>query len=350
MNKKTHIKIALFCGLFFPQTVFANCFNGNIESRLSNFCLIANAHGHTIDVPTAARIDFNLKREGYSRGLGFPIVVEQTSVETYVSPVLDYNNNINAGNPNRPLVLGNLSFDGDPANLLKTGVVAGLSTGFNGRHIYGNGRYLDFGVSASYAHSPNHKMGIARATANVCSRNDIGKHWYVDACGDSTRLVRDLAAETTSGLTISTTKLFATNGSSFHSANLGVRRHFAETYEHKQLLLGLQTARSNGIYTAFNGALGEAVENQLVLRHSIQATVGTSLFEKPLTATLSYAYSDGGMLLGFERNDTSRSISVSYEVTPKVSVNIGYRQTKSTIDYFNTNEPTVSVQLAPIRF
>lgn len=317
---------------------------------MKTFCVTETLKNKQIGIGDAQFLDAMLKREGYSRGLGFPTVVKQTSVETYVSPVLDYNNNINAGNPNRPLVLGNLSFEGDPANILKTGVVAGLSTGVSGRHIYGNGRYLDFGVSTSYAHSPNHKMGIARASANVCSRNDIGKHWYVDACGDSTRLVRDLAAETTSGLTISTTKLFATNGSAFHAANVGVRRHFAEEYEHRQLLLGLQTARSNRIFTAFNVALGEAVENQLALRHSMQATVGTSLFEKPLTATFSYAYSDGGMLLGFERNDTSRSISVSYAVTSKVSVNIGYRQTKSTIDYFNTNEPTVSVQLAPIRF
>jgi hypothetical protein len=347
---KNLLQVALVLGLLSSTAAQANCLAGNSESRLKIFCVAETLNNKQIGIGDAEFLDAMLKREGYSRGLGFPTTVDQTSVETYVSPVLDYNNNINAGNPNRPLVLGNLSFDGDPANTLKTGVVAGLSTGVSGRHIYGIGRYLEFGVSASYAHSPNHNMGIARASANVCSRNDVGKHWYVDACGDSTRLVRDLAAETTSGLTISTTKLFATNGSAFHAANIGVRRHFAEAYEHKQLLLGVSTARSNGIYTAFNVALGEGVENQLALRRSVQASVGASLFEKPVTATLSYAYSDGGMLLGFERNDTSRSISVSYSVTPKISVNIGYKQTRSSIDYFNTNEPVVSVQLAPIRF
>jgi hypothetical protein len=323
---------------------------GNSDSRLKTFCVAETLKNKQIGIGDAQFLDAMLKREGYSGGLGFPTTVHQTSIETSVSPVLDYNNNINAGNPNRPLVLGSLSLDGDADYIRKAGVVAGLSTGASGRHIYGNGRYLDFGVSASYAHSLNHKMGIARVSASVCSLNDIGKHWYVDACGDSTRLVRDLAAETTSGLTISTTKLFTINGSAFNAANIGVRRHFSEEYEQRQLLLGVSTERSNGVYTAVNVALGEGVENQLALRHSVQASVGTSLFEKPLTATFSYAYSDGGMLLGFNRNDTNRSITVSYAVTSMISLNVGYRQTRSSIDYFNANEPTVSVQLTPIRF
>jgi hypothetical protein len=326
------------------------CYSPILSERFANFCVAEQLDLRKLSPNELVIVDYRLKREGYSRGLGFPSSVEQTSVQTFASPILDYNTNINGGNPNRPLVLGGLTFDGDPENFRKSGVIAGASLGVSGRHIYGDGRYLDFGISASYAHSPDHKIGIARTTANVCSRNDIGSQWYVDACGDSARLVRDLSAETTSGLTLSATKLFTTNGSAFHSANVGVRRHFAEEYDHKQLLMGVTTARKNGIYTSLNLALGEGVENQLVLRRGVQATVGANLFNKPVTATFGYSHSDGGKLFGFERSDTSTSINISYAVSPTVSVNIGYKQTKSTIDYFNENEPTVSVQLAPIRF
>jgi hypothetical protein len=298
----------------------------------------------------AALLDTLLKREGYVAGLGLPTDLPRKRMEFFAGPLLEHNSNINGGNPDRPLVLGSIVLNGDPKLVRKAGIVAGFGGGVNGRHTYGEGRYLDYGLRVSYVHSPEYDIGIARVSANVCSRNHIRNHWYVDACGASSRLVRDLAAETTSGLTIGATKLFTTNRTAFHSASVGIRRHFEESYRHEQILFGLATTRTNGIYTAINFALGESVDNQFVLRRSIQATVGTSLFSKPLSATFGYSFSDGGVLLGFEREDTAKNLSISYAVTPKILVAVGYKRTKSTIDYFSENEPNVSIELAPIRF
>ena len=79
-----------------------------------------------------------------------------------------------------------------------------------------------------------------------------------------------------------------------------------------------------------------------------QATVGTTVFDRALTATVGYSFSDGGRLLGFERNDTTRSFNISYRLTQNLSANLGYRDVDSTIDYFSEREPVVSVQFAPL--
>ena len=346
MYKKVYMKIAFFVAIF-PQSVFAGCLNENAESRLANFCLVNSLNGKTIDLSTASIIDFSLKREGYAAGLGLPNRVERTSIQAYVTPTIDYNSNINGGNPDRPLVLGGLTFTGDEEFLRREGIVAGLGAGVSGRSIYGEGKYLDYGLSANYAYSPQHSLGIVRARTNVCSRNHISNLWHIDACGDATRLVRDLAAETTGGVTLSAAKLFSTNIRAFHSTSLGVRRYYAEDYQQNQLQLGWSTVRDRGAYTAVNASFGETVPDTLSLRRSIQATVGTTVFDRALTATVGYSFSDGGRLLGFERNDTTRSFNISYRLTQNLSANLGYRDVDSTIDYFSEREPVVSVQFAP---
>ena len=350
MKTKLQLKAALFLGLLLSTQADASCLNPNADTRLRTYCVADSLLGNAVTLNDALLLDTLLKREGYAAGIGLPNRVETSTVQTFITPTLDYNTNINGGNPNRPLVLGGLEFNGDEEFLLKEGIVAGVGAGINGRSIVGEGRYLDYSIAANYAYSPQHSMGIARGSTNVCSRNHIANQWYVDACGDATRLVRDLAAENTAGLTLSTTKLFATGNGAYHSTSFGVRRHYAESYQQNQIQLGWSTVRNRGAYTALNAAFGETVPDQLSLRRSVNATVGTTVFNRALTATVGYSYSDGGRLLGFERNDTTRSINISYSFTQNLSLNVGYRTVDSTIDYFSEQEPIVSVQFAPIRF
>ena len=349
-NHRLYFFSTIFAALLLATIAEASCLNPNADTRLRTYCVAETLVGNAVTLNDAVLLDTLLKREGYATGLGLPNQVPQSSTQTFVTPTLDYNANINGGNPNRPLVLGGLTFTGDDAFLRHEGVVAGVGAGVNGRTVYGDGAYLDYAVSASYAHSPRHGMGIARGSANVCSRNHITNQWYADACGDATRLVRDLVAETNSGLSLSTVKLFTAGNGAYHSTSVGVRRYYTEEYQQNQIQVGWSTVRNRGAYTGFNFNFGEAVPNQLAQRRSVSATVGTTLFDRALTATASYSYADGGRLLGFERNDTTRSLTLNYAFNANMSVTVGYRAVDSSIDYFSGREPIVSLQLAPFRF
>jgi hypothetical protein len=350
LNIFQSVGAALVLGLLTTTQADASCLNPNADTRLRTYCVAETLAGKAITLSDALLVDTLLKREGFTGGIGLPNQVALSTTQTFVSPVLDYNTNINGGNPNRPLTLGTLTFTGEQENLRREGLVAGAAAGVNGRTIYGNSDYLDYAISASYAYSPQHSMGIARGSANVCSRNHVANQWYVDACGDTTRLVRDLAAETNSGVSISTAKLFTIGNDAFHSTSVGVRRYYAEQYQQNQIQLGWNTVRNAGAYTGFNFSFGEAVPNQLAQRRSMSATIGTTAFDRALTATAAYSYADGGRLLGFERNDTTRSFSINYALDANISVTVGYRTVDSTIDYFSEREPIVSVQFAPLRF
>lgn len=344
------MKIALVSGLFLTSPARASCLNPNVDTRLRTYCVERTVIQNGASLSDALLVDALLKREGYAEGIGLPNRFERNSFQTFASPIVDYNTNVNGGNSDKPLVLGGRSFRGDEKNLRVSGVIAGIRAGVNGRIVYGNGAYADYALLTSYAYSPEHSIGIGRVSTNVCSRNNVANQWYVDACGDATLLDRVLSTEISSGVALRTTKLIAGNDGAFHSVSLGVRRHFAETYDQNQLELGWSTARNRGAYTALNLSLGATVPGQLAMRRSVSATVGTTLMDRPLTATVGYSDAGSGKLLGFERNDTSRFFNITYAVSSNLSLSAGYGKIDSTIEYFSESRPTFSLQFTPVRF
>lgn len=345
-----HAAVAFGLALLLPSPSKAFCLNAAADSRLQVYCLSSLLAGAATDVQSAQVLDYRMKQEGYSRGIGLPGRVERTSFSPYISPLLEYSSDINGGNPDRPLRLGSLTFFGSEEFFRKEGIVVGAGIGGSGRSFYGEGKYVDFSLGASYVHSPEHDIGITRGFATACSENDIGRNFYLDGCVNTTRIKRDLVDETTSSVGINVAKLFSINNRRFNQASVGIRKLFDEEYEQNQAVIGLNTLHAEALYTGLEVAFGEAVTDTLTMRHSISATVGTTLFNKAIRATMSYSYSDGGKLFGVARDEKTSFFKITYEVHPRVNISIGYRETKSNIDYFNESEAILGLQFAPIRF
>jgi hypothetical protein len=215
--------VAFGLTLLLPSPSNAFCLNAAADSRLQVYCLSNLLAGAATNLESAQVLDYRMKQEGYSRGIGLPGRVERTSFSPYVSPLLEYSSDINGGNPDRPLRLGSLTFFGSEAFFRKEGVVAGVGIGGTGRTRYGEGKYVDFSMGASYLHSPEHDIGIARGFANACSKNDIGRNFYLDGCLNISRLERELVDETTSTVSINVAKLFSISNDRFSQASVGIK-------------------------------------------------------------------------------------------------------------------------------
>jgi hypothetical protein len=120
----------------------ASCLNPNTDTRLRTYCVAETLVEKAVTLNDALLLDTLLKREGYAAGIGLPNNVTRNSYEPYITPILDYNTNINGGNPNRPLNLGTITFTGDDEYLKRESVVAGLGAGIGGRSILGEGRIM----------------------------------------------------------------------------------------------------------------------------------------------------------------------------------------------------------------
>lgn len=342
---------ALGLSFFLPTTATAACYVNGASGRLANYCAIEKIQGARVKVRTAQLIDYKLKMEGSTRGLGFPGSVKPNSVSKAIYPILSYSDNINGGGSPEPLVLGILP----PLYLeeelfRKEGVLVGLGVGLNGRYIHNEGRYLTYGVNASYAHSPKYGIGIATTSANISSINHIKNWWYLDLHANTSRVRKDIADGTNSNLSIVTFKVFASGDNAYSEASFGVNRHFSESYTQNQLILGYHTIHSNGVYSAIDVTFGEAVESQLATKMSLQAKVIIKLANKPLKLSAIYANADGKMMLGVERRDETYGINASYPLWRSLTASVGYRTTDSTIDHFDVTSPTFGLQFAPLNF
>ena len=326
------------------------CYIDGVQNRLANLCALDKIEGDTIDLRTVQFIDYKLKLEGSSNGLGLPTRVAASTTSKSAHPILSYSDNINGGNSPEPLVVGNLSFDGEKELYRREGIVAGLGASLNGRYIHGEGRYLNYGVNASYAHSPKYGLGIATSSANVSSINHIRNWWFLDAHANTSRVRKNITDDTNSNLSIVTSKVFELSDSIYSEASFGVNRYFAESYNQNQLQFGYKTIHANSAYSAFILTVGDAVENQLATKFALSAQIVTQLVNKPLKLSASYSQADGGMLLGFERRDETYNISASYPLWRGLTASVGYRTTDSTIDYFDVNTPTFDIQFSSINF
>jgi hypothetical protein len=345
------IKVAAF-GLSFllPSLASAACYIDGASGRLGNYCALDKIQAVRVDLRTIKLIDYKLKREGERRGLGLPKRVAANTTSKSAYPILSYSDNINGGNSPEPLVLGNLSFDGEKELYRKEGILLGLGARFGGRYIYREGRYINYGVNASYAHSPEHDLGVAITSANICSVTYIKNLWYLDACANTSRTRKDITDDTNSNISLVSSKVYSSGEDTYSEASFGINHYFAESYTQNQFVLGYDTIHSNSVYSAIDVTFGEAVENQLATKMSLRAKVITKLANKPLTLSASYAAADGGMLLGVERSNETYSISASYPLWGSLTASVGYRTTDSTIDYFDVSTPTFGVQFSSFNF
>lgn len=328
----------------------AACYSENSRNRLANFCAVNKLKGSEISVKNLEFINQQLNLEGFSTNLGFPKQVSVNTVNTSLNPIFFYTENLNGGNSPEPLVLGGLSLDGETELHRKEGFVAGLSAGLSGRYIHAEGRYLDYGISTSSAHNPKHGLDIASTNANFCSINHIKNWWYLDACAHTSRLRKDITDNVSSNISLISSKMYVSSKNTHSEASFGINRYFAETYSQNQVLLGFETIHSSGVYSSADVTLGEFIKNELSTRLALRARITNQIAQKPLTLSFSYAYADGSLLLGFKRSDETYEISASYPIWNRIKIGIGYKLTDSTINYFDIDTPTFSIQFPSLTF
>ena len=341
---------ALLLSFLVPNSAIAACYTNGASGRLENYCALDKIQNAKVDLRTIQLIDYRLKREGMRRGLGLQTQIATNTINKFAYPIISYSDNINGGNSSETLVLGDLAFMGEKELYRKDGIVAGLGIGFNGRYIHSEGRYLNYGLGASYAHSPEYGIGIATSNLKISSVNHIRNWWYLDVHANSSRVRKKITDDTSSNISLVSSKVYKSGQSAYSEVSFGLNRYFAESYTQNQLMFRYDTIHSNGVNSSVDLNFGENVSNTLATKMAMNAKIITQIVKKPLIFSIGYASADGGVLLGYERSNQTYSISASYPVWNNLTVSIGYKETDSTIDYFDTRAPVIGLQFSSISF
>ena len=319
------------------------CVSSNDE-QLQTYCLINELGQQPISRETAVAIDQKLKLQGYKNGIGLGFINQPILTKFGVGATASYDANINGGNPEGPLKIGNLIFETDPNLYQKSGFLIGGYVNLDHRHILSEGKYITFNAGISYGLNNEHDLGVNSQHVTVCSQNHVKNWWYINACGARRNINKKLSNSSTSDISIHTKKLFQNNTKSYSYLQAGINRLQENTYSQSQIQLEYQTVTEFGASLGVIVKVGEDVQDTLSLKNSFEMSYTKLFKDKPIEMVFRSTAYGGSQIFGIDRSDLTQSISLSIPLTRRFALSMGASKTNSSIDYYDSVNPTISLQ------
>lgn len=319
------------------------CVSSNDE-QLQTYCLINELEQKPISKETAVAIDQRLKLQGYQNGIGLGFNNQPVLTKISVGVTASYDANVNGGNPEGPLKIGNLIFQTDPNLYQKSGFLMGSYVNLDHRHILSEGKYITLNAGVSYHYNNEHDLGVNSQHVTVCSKNHVKNWWYINACGARKTINKKLSDSSTSDFSIHTKKLFQNNTGSYSALQASINRLQENNYNQSQLQLEYQTVNEFGTSLGIIGKLGEDVQDTLALKNLFEMSYTKLFKDKPIEIVFGSTAYGGFQIFGIDRSDLTKSISLSIPLTKRFALSVGASKTNSTIDYYDSVNPTISLQ------
>lgn len=301
----------------------------------------------TGSAPRAAVVQMkqNLTGQGFYYGPGTKRVI---ATEKWVGPVLRYDGNINGGVLQDSFTLNGFVFDAAPDFKAKAGGVAGLSGGAVARVAWANGRYAEARISAEGVWSPEHRIGRSNAELALCSRNHLRGWTFVDLCHSISGSSRALASSLSQDSTLSITQLFQM-GNAYHelTAELAQAQYDIGDQASVKLTWG---AVWNKAATKLSLTRYAPVPGETALQNRVAADVQWRVNGRSVGVGVWHQRADGGAFLGQPRSDTASGISVTYQLRPGTTAQIGYMVNHSSVDFFDHAQASVNLRFEGLRW
>jgi hypothetical protein len=281
-------------------------------------------------------LNIKLQRNGY-------LPLDVNSNKTYsegrfnLSPLLNYEPNINGGNPAKNLVVGDLYFVSDPKYFKVGGFTAGASLSMNFRHAVDNGQIFDVKSTLSFQKAIDFpEFSIQQHNLSVCLKKQIVSWNITQICNES-----EFNTKALTSTRMKKTKI----GHQFYSDNgdkvlmNGVEFVLENGgYDFSRIKLKRHIVDFNGSGFAAEASWGESRELSQVKDRTLD--LKTSIDTKYLTElALIYNYADLEPLLGIKRIDERLVISTKISLSRALAFRLGYEKVDSTIDYFDIEQP-----------
>ena len=254
-------------------------------------------------------------------------------------PVLRYDNNVNGGFPTDSVTVGSMTFVLNPKDVRVSGVLmgAGLDGGF--AMPLANGLALSTQVSAEYAMDFEHGLAKGRASGQVCLNKMANPSTWLDACAQTWYSEYDLGSSTGYGVSVAAHKDFMM-GKSINEVTVQLRGTHnggsgIDGYNQQLASVRLTSALSSGV-ALFGGVdVGTKVDGYQVMRERAVFGISGRIGGKISSVSLSAQNDRGGMWLGQARHDRTYALTVTQQITKKLTLSASLTRTKSSADVYD---------------
>ena len=171
-----------------PSVAAAFCGGGFASEDLTVTCLTRQFETAKDEPSHAAAANLLIPRlvaRGHASALGYGAGQGWTLVGRAVEPVLRYDENVNEGSPEGPLVLGGLAFEIPEDQVRRPDVVVGGRITMTARRILGLDTWIDLKGSAMLAYAATEHVALTDASLDMCLRHGTGGRSSLRACASS---------------------------------------------------------------------------------------------------------------------------------------------------------------------
>ncbi len=347
---RTDRGLAILLGLLLPCWLFAAVASAQAIDRTPLLPLIGSERlrlytlGQALEAQPQSPRHNDAMRQGLEAAAFYHDLPRPAVIGHHLrfSPVLAWDGNINGGYLQDRFDLYGLSFDIDPANRARAGLVFGGRLSGDLRLAWAPGRYLDLQANAEAAWSPQHRIGRGTAALSACARNHVSGWTFADVCATAAAGWRSLSDSRSTAVSASVAHLF-TAGPAFHELTFGIER--------RQMDEGLQTSVSLGwdavwsqVTTGVSLTLAAPIPGETALRHRLSVEVGGMWRNRPVSVSLWHMRSNGGALLGMARDDRVGGVGISIQPRRDLSIELVHQVTHSSIDLFDESRTGLNVR------
>lgn len=262
----------------------------------------------------------------------------------WLSPILEYDENVNNGVPGASVAIGGLPFDIDEDSRAKAGFVIGAHVGTGLSLAYGEGSTLDISLAGGLRHAPSVDVTRSSLRLSACGNQHLtGWNWLTLCTGYTVSDARDIdTTEEGHFGSVGLRRIFSTPIGS-HEGTLTVTRHNIDDYD-KISLSGSLTSAITGL-GALNVAanLGETVPGENTVVRGLSTSLSRPVFGRDTRLSLGLYKTRGEMFFGTRREDRTYTLSVSRKVHDRLWLGLSARKRNSTMDVYDENELTLDV-------
>lgn len=321
----------------------SRCFSSGV-SRLADRCLLANLENGKLAAEFLPYVDTRFKQMGYEQGIGIDSNSPNINLlSLQIEPNLRYSSNTNGGNPRKDLVLNGYEFTSAEDNWATAGLLVGINAKVNASApipVFGEGRFVT--LTAHFLEEASGKgERLSSNNFTLCSKNHLLDWWYLDSCYRLQSNSTMLTDYTSSTKELTLEKVYDPSTWGYSSIKLSVAKDSTPTFDQSIIKLGGAVMFYKGTSVSYTHTLGNSVEGFL----SLNTGSALSFKNHSFSLNLGYYEFEGGSLMGVPRDDIIKSVFVSKEIGENVIIDVGFSETKSTIDYFTSLSPYFSVRI-----
>jgi len=265
-----------------------------------------------------------------------------TSFDAAITFTLRYDQNVNGGNRYREIDVNGINFTTTEDQLSQEDLLFGIRHSATLKHFYGYGKYLQFDSDLRKERAMKDHTEISSFAFSSCSKNNIENWDFIDVCYSTSNTHKQLSNLSSDILSINFLRYSGTNPGRATRSTFELKA--LDVFSEPQMLIGTSLYEIWGAkHFHLSGHIGKKIHVSRAPKVILAAKVDGLLTNRKLSLASSYTEYHPSTLFGHSLNESIRTLSVQYKLSPKIQIEFSLNKLKSNIHSLNFLQPSFSI-------